>query len=48
MTAIKKLKAKSTDPKAGPESAAKSCQSSGKVSARASSANPGTTAAIPG
>ena len=36
-------KAKSTDPKAGPGSAAKSCQSSG---ARASSANPGTTAAI--
>ena len=46
MTATKKLKAKSTDPKAGPESAAKSCQSSGKVGARASSANPGSTAAI--
>lgn len=42
-TSTKKVKAKSTDPKAGPESAAKSCQSSG---ARASSANPGTTAAI--
>ena len=43
VTSTKKVKAKSTDPKAGPESAAKSCQSSG---ARASSANPGTTAAI--
>ena len=42
-TSTKKVKAKSTDPKAGPGSAAKSCQSSG---ARASSANPGTTAAI--
>ena len=42
-TSTKKVKAKSTVPKAGPGSAAKSCQSSG---ARASSANPGTTAAI--
>ena len=39
-TSNKKLKAKSTDPTAGPESAAKSCQSSKKVGARASSANP--------
>ena len=46
ITSTKKLKAKSTDPKAGPESAAKSYQSSRKVGARASSANPGTTAAI--
>ena len=43
VTSTKKVKAKSTDPKAGPGSAAKSCQSSG---ARASCANPGTTAAI--
>ena len=45
-TSTKKLKAKSTHPKAGLESAAKSCHSSGEVGARASSANPGTTAAI--
>ena len=45
-TTTKKLKVKSTDPKAGPELAAKSCQLRGKVGARASSANPATTAAI--
>ena len=47
ITSTKKLKVKSTDPRAGPKSAATSCQSIGKVGARTSSANPGTTAAIP-
>ena len=45
-TSTKKVKAKSTDPKAGPESAAKSCQPSEKVGTRASPAYPGTTAAM--
>ena len=46
ITSTKKLKVKSTDPKASSKSTAKSCQSIGKVGARASSANPETTAAI--